>query len=90
MSRTTVIIVVALLVAVGIGYLVLGGNSTSSVPIQDEFTTHVVYTTNLGIDREPLIEDCRERGGVFSDCGSVCGPEAEVCAEVCAYTCDLE
>ncbi|MEX0672927.1 MAG: hypothetical protein WDZ82_01750 [Candidatus Paceibacterota bacterium] len=87
MLRTPIIIAVALLVAGGIGYAVLSQTNTS-IPIQDEFSDKVVYTIDLGVDTQPLIEDCSERGGEFSECGSVCEPEAEMCASVCAYTCD--
>jgi len=60
------------------------------VPIQSEVKEKIVYTTDLSTDRQPLQNDCRERGGIFNDCGSVCESGAEICAEICALTCELK
>jgi len=61
----------------------------NTVPIQAEFESKIVYTTDSLADTAPLIEDCEMRGGVFNACGSICGPTAEICASVCAFTCEL-
>ncbi len=58
------------------------------LPIRQTFDNKVVYTTDVGLDTEAFKSDCRERGGEFNECGSVCAPDAEMCIEVCAYTCD--
>jgi hypothetical protein len=31
--------------------------------------------------------DCEEKGGVFNECASACGPGAEMCATVCSMVC---
>ena len=64
--------------------------STSSVSIEAEYENKIVYTTEQSAHIEALKKDCKDRGGEFNECGSVCGPEADTCATVCAYTCELE
>lgn len=32
--------------------------------------------------------DCEQRMGVFNECGSACGPEAETCMAVCSMICE--
>jgi hypothetical protein len=70
-----------------------GGNepaSTAKVEIMNQYDSKIVYTTDVGTDAEPFAKDCRERGGEFSECGSVCEPGAEMCTQQCAYTCSLD
>ena len=37
---------------------------------------------------EEYRSDCEQRMGVFNECGSACGPEAEVCIDVCSMICE--
>ncbi|MDP2629560.1 MAG: carboxypeptidase-like regulatory domain-containing protein [Candidatus Harrisonbacteria bacterium] len=56
--------------------------------VQSNFGTKIVY----GSDASQLSRyraDCRQRNGVFNECGSPCAPDAEVCITVCAYTCEI-
>lgn len=64
------------------------GAQNSAVPIESEFETKVVYTTNMETDMAPLRADCKTRGGTFNSCGTSCAPDAAICTEVCAYTCE--
>lgn len=60
------------------------------VPIESEFESKIVYTTDSLADTGPLIEHCEASGGTFNACGSICESDAEICAAVCAFTCELE
>jgi hypothetical protein len=84
------------LVAV-VGLVLLGGaamffsqvfEEKLNVPIHAEYPGNVVYTSSQSVEVEALKKDCAKRGGAFNECGSLCGPDAEVCAAVCAFTCD--
>lgn len=49
----------------------------------------IIYGTNM----DPAIveqsrEDCKQRGGTFSECGSAC-KEGEMCIAACALRCDF-
>jgi hypothetical protein len=68
----------------------VGGNTNTGVEIQSEFSDKLVYTTDSLADTAPLVEHCEAQGGIFNACGSICGPEAEICAAVCAFTCEFE
>lgn len=65
-------------------------SSGPSMPTEAEFPNKIVYGTSQDLDAEALKKDCDARGGQFNTCGSVCGPEAEVCIQVCAFTCELK
>ncbi|MCW9054408.1 MAG: tryptophan-rich sensory protein [Candidatus Pacebacteria bacterium] len=65
------------------------GAPHSRVPIEAEYQTHIVYTSDVGLDKEPFRSDCRARSGVFQSCGSPCDTSAEVCIAACAFTCEL-
>ncbi|NQV92888.1 hypothetical protein HQ403_00105 [Candidatus Kaiserbacteria bacterium] len=60
----------------------------SAVPIQSTDDTHIVYTLDVGLLKEPFITHCTLQNGVFNSCGSLCA-EGEICAAVCAYTCEF-
>lgn len=62
-----------------------GGN----IPLQAEFATKVVYTTDQSVDVAALRADCWGRNGTFNECGTVCSPDAETCVAVCAFTCEF-
>lgn len=59
------------------------------IEIEAEFNTKIVYTTNAEAPIGLLKTDCEIRGGVFNECGTICGPDVEMCPSVCAYTCEL-
>lgn len=62
-----------------------------TVKIEEKFENKIVYTTNLEeVNKDELIEDCKERGGTFQECGSPCSESARACIQACAYTCLLE
>jgi len=91
MKRIPVIVVALLLLALLILLaLERAGRepAEAEIPLQEAFDTKVVYTTEMEADTVPLVADCRQRGGMFNPCGSVCAPDESICAEVCAYTCD--
>lgn len=83
------IVLVLFVVLVVIGILYMSYGVSQEVPIRAEFETKVVYTEDLSVRTEPLIEDCQIRGGTFNTCGSPCGPTEEICTAVCVYTCEL-
>jgi len=58
-------------------------------PIAAQFTDKIVYSTAGQINIKDLEDDCLERNGIFNECGSPCGPEADFCAEICAPVCEL-
>ncbi|MEX0652381.1 MAG: Gmad2 immunoglobulin-like domain-containing protein [Candidatus Paceibacterota bacterium] len=58
------------------------------VPIQEETSTRIIYTTNQGFPEEPFIQHCALQGGTFNACGSLCAAD-QICAQVCAYTCEF-
>gem|GEM_PF-4007227 len=37
---------------------------------------------------EEYRSDCEMKGGLFNECGSACGPEAEMCMDVCSMICE--
>ncbi len=45
------------------------------------------YGENMS-NMEEYRSDCERRMGVFNECGSACGPEAEVCIDVCSMICE--
>lgn len=62
----------------------------SQIPIEEVFSDKIVYGTGLSEDLIPsLQQDCQERQGTFSECGSPCASDAELCITVCAYVCIL-
>lgn len=65
-------------------------NDTEKVPISAEFENKIVYGTEANMNTDALKNDCSKRGGEFNECGTVCGPGAQVCTNVCAYTCELD
>jgi hypothetical protein len=91
MKRTVVVVVAFLLIALWIFFSLERGEEEggeAGVPVQEAFPTKIVYTTEVEADTAALEADCRERGGTFNECGSICAPDAGICAEVCAYTCE--
>lgn len=62
----------------------------TEIEVQGTFTNKIVYTTDQDVSREALKNHCQNEGGVFNECGSTCGPEAEICSTVCAFTCEFE
>lgn len=69
--------------------LFLMNNQDSRVPVLAEYESRVIYTTDLSVPKEILVEDCSMRGGSFNSCGTPCAPEEEACTAICAYTCEL-
>ena len=64
--------------------------ATESEFVSEELgITKVVYGSDATLDSTVLANDCRERGGVFNECGTICEPDAEACAAVCAFTCEV-
>lgn len=54
-------------------------------------TPITIFPIRYGEDVSNMEEyraDCAEQGGVFNECGSACGPEAEVCMAVCSMICE--
>lgn len=66
--------------------VILSGDE--NVPIADNSANKIVYTANRSFNEEVLKNDCRERGGEFNSCGSLCEEGGE-CVPVCAYTCEF-
>lgn len=64
-------------------------NERGSVPLQNDYGSKIVYTTDAETSTDALRNDCTERGGTFNECGTTCAPDADICADVCAYTCEL-
>ncbi|RMD57597.1 hypothetical protein D6825_03585 [Candidatus Woesearchaeota archaeon] len=64
-------------------------NTPGNITIQAKYPEKIVYGTSQDVDFTPLIEDCKQRGGRFNECGTVCEPGAKYCAAVCALTCEL-
>ncbi len=95
MGKKIFYIIIAIVVLLAVYYLVgptkqvEGPTPGDELPIENDFGSKIVYTTNVELDPGPFEADCEARGGTFDGCGSVCEPEADICAEVCAYTCDL-
>ncbi len=61
---------------------------SSPVAIQNEFPSKIVY--EMDNDTQAMIEDCKERGGSFDECGNGCAESAEICATVCVPVCELD
>jgi hypothetical protein len=96
MGKKALYIILAVVVLIALYYIIgpvkeVNESPTpgDELPIENEFDSKIVYTTNTDLDAGPFEADCEAREGVFNDCGSSCEPEADFCAEVCAYTCDL-
>lgn len=93
-TAATIIIIIGLVAAAWFLFWSIeseeGSGAAADVPIQEQFEGKIVYTTDLGVDKAPLVEHCEAQGGEFNDCGSVCAPGEDVCASVCAYTCELD
>lgn len=66
-----------------------GEDSSVKVPVRATYEDKIVYTTDMDSDSEDFKNDCKERGGTFDLCGSICARDAEFCADVCAYVCYL-
>lgn len=65
-----------------------GDSDKTEIPIQSEYDSKIVYTTDMDFDQSELREHCELRGGDFNECGNICEPEGGICIEVCAYTCE--
>jgi len=65
-------------------------SASPDVPIQNDYGTKIVYTSNTGTSTSPFIRHCESIGGTFNECGNVCPPDADTCASVCAFTCEVE
>ena len=63
----------------------------AKVPIEHQFKSKIVYTTDQNVDIDKLHKDCQKRHGHFQICGSICdGSSGSVpCPAVCAFTCEL-
>ena len=59
----------------------------SMVPVESDYGDKIVYGTNQSVDIDALRLDCGNRGGEFSECGSPCASDAEMCIDVCAFVC---
>jgi hypothetical protein len=84
MKRTVVVVVSFLLIALWIFFSLERGEeegTDADVPVQEAFPTKIVYTTEVEADTAALEADCRERGGTFNECGSICAPDVgeELC-----------
>lgn len=96
MRKYTIISIVISLIVVGIIFYFISAREVVApgeivgVPIENEFDSKTVYTTDMNFDKKILLNDCAMRGGSFNECGSVCEAQAEMCIEVCAYTCEFE
>ncbi len=105
MSKQRLIILISIvivLIAVGWYFLANRENDADLIPqeeenqkedllqakIQEEFENKIVYEENQ--DSALLTKDCRQRGGVFDECGNGCAPEADFCATVCVPVCNLQ
>lgn len=89
------LIIGMLLIILGIGrfiYSPLGSALVGNfyVPIASEFDEKIVYTTRADYPEEPLIKDCKKRGGTFVNCATPCGSGPGACMTVCAKACILE
>jgi hypothetical protein len=85
------ILIILLLIAVGISRLGNQEPQTDGVPIQSRFPGKIVYlSSSANASESDFRNDCRKRGGVFNQCGSVCAPDAEICIQICAFTCEFE
>ena len=95
MKKNTIIFLILGLIIIGIiVYWVsareaVAPTDTAIIPIEQEFSGKIVYTTDMGFDKKALANDCAKRGGQFNECGSVCETKEEMCIDVCAYTCEF-
>lgn len=80
-----ILIVVGLLVLV----FVNKDDDSSNIPVLAQYEDKIVYTTDLSVNKDILIENCSGLGGEFDTCGTPCAPNEEVCTAVCSYTCDF-
>lgn len=62
--------------------------SNSSIQITSDFGHKIVYRTDADADKAPLIKDCEQHSGTFSECGSPCDDDTQTCVTVCAFTCE--
>lgn len=83
--KKIIVIVVLVLVAI---LIFVNFKDEKNIPVVVEFPEKTVYTSDLSYPKEPLIQDCEEKGGTFDSCGSPCGPEEDFCTAVCAFTCE--
>ncbi len=98
MGKKALYIILAVIVLIALYYVVgparqeaeEGPTPGDGLPIEEEFDSKIVYTTDTSLDAGPFEADCEARKGAFNECGTICEPEAEFCAEVCAYTCEFE
>lgn len=49
---------------------------------------HIIYNSSGFEFLDVLLQDCKQREGRFSTCGSPCDPDDKQCITVCAYTCE--
>ncbi|HMB17391.1 MAG TPA: hypothetical protein VKO61_00560 [Candidatus Paceibacterota bacterium] len=96
MGKKLFYLILAVIVLVGLYYVIgpskqaeKGPTPGDDLPIEEEYENKIVYTTDTDLDAGPFEADCEAREGVFSECGTTCAPDADMCAQVCAYTCDL-
>lgn len=84
-SKTFVFVIIGVVIILTWFYFLQGENK---IPIESDYGSKIVYTTDQEVDVSKLREHCQEQGGVFNECGDVCSPHAEICSSVCAYTCE--
>jgi hypothetical protein len=70
---------------------IMQGKAPAEVPIENQFSDKIVYTTDASFDKTILENDCKQRGGKFQECGSICDDRIkdQTCVTVCAFTCQL-
>ncbi|MBX4211173.1 MAG: hypothetical protein KW806_00010 [Candidatus Yanofskybacteria bacterium] len=86
MKKIVPIIVLVLLIIAGV--LFWQRQHASGVPVQNDYGSKIVYTTETDGDQTSFREDCAKRGGQFNACGSPCAADADFCIQVCALTCE--
>ncbi|QQR83220.1 PQQ-dependent sugar dehydrogenase [Candidatus Peregrinibacteria bacterium] len=63
-------------------------SSEPIVPIQQDLPEKIVYDFSADLSEAKL--DCQKRNGIFNECGSPCGPDADFCIQVCVPVCELK
>ena len=90
MKKLFFLLVVGLFAGMAFKILTQKTAAADSIPIEHEYETKIVYTTNALFNQDVLKSDCANRGGFFSECGSICdeiNAETTACPSVCAFTC---
>lgn len=89
MKKVVSVLVALLLIGLAVWlWQFYDAKEVTQVPIENDFGSKIVYTTDTTVDTQAYEEHCREIGGMFNECGNICAPDADFCASVCAYTCE--